>query len=184
LFHASIYKNFKLQLEFISPESEFQMKKIYSIFLVFICSMLMVGCGEKNSTASNNTTNVVPQASPKVVEPKVVTIPEKGFIGAVFMGKDSNGKTKEEYFLELQDAKVVKVLDGYVYGKDTSSGSGWYLLIGDNAPRIYCLQETPEAKKVIVDLKKKVFATITGNFDYIANDALNLKNCSLSDMRD
>ena len=162
----------------------FNHKFIASTLFIFTTSLALIGCGDKNSDTANSSSNVVPQAAPKVIEPKVVTIPEKEFIGAVYMGKDINGKTKEEYFLELQGAKVVKVLDGYVYGKDTSGGNKWYLLIGDNTPRIYCLQETQEAKQVIVDLKKKVFATVTGNFDYIANNALNLKNCTLSDMRD
>ena len=150
-----------------------------SSLLLSVLSAMLVGCGDKQSSATSNPNSVLPQATPKVV-----TIQEKGFIGAVFFGKDSNGKTKEEYFLELQGAEIVKVLDGYVYGKDTSGGERWYLLIGDNTPRIYCLQETQEAKQVIIDTKKKVFATITGRFDYIGNNALNLKNCTLSDLRD
>jgi hypothetical protein len=170
-------------LKNFQKESRYKVKNLY-VCLVFASSFAIVGCGEKNPETNSASTNTVPQVAPKVVEPKVVTIPEKGFIGAVYMGKDLNGKTKEEYFLELQGAEIVKVLDGYVYGKDTSGGERWYLLIGDNLPRITCLQETPEAKQVVVDLKKKVFATVTGKFDYIANNALNLKNCTISDIRE
>ena len=47
--------------------------------------------------------------------------------------------SKEEMLFAMEDA-LVKLVNARLYGKDTSNR--WLLLIGDNTPRIVCIQET------------------------------------------
>jgi TolA-binding protein len=97
---------------------------------------------------------------------------------AMFMGDDGKGKTKEAYFLEM-DQKNVTLTHSFVYGKDTTSSSMWLLLIGDNTPRIICEQSTKEAKMVVANMSKKGFATVAGDYARVSGGIVYLTNCTM-----
>lgn len=121
-------------------------------------------------SSSNSTDSVRPSG-------KTVTINEGKFSYSLFAGADEDGKTKEAWLLDLDGAKKVKVVNAFVYGKDTS-GSSWDLLIGDNTPRIICQQETKEAKQVVANMTKKMSdATLEGDYSMFSGNKLYLKNC-------
>jgi hypothetical protein len=146
------------------------------IAVVAIASLNGGGTSEKSSTAAaRGSATTGTQRSAKSQS----TIDAMDFSYALFAGADTNGKKKEAYLLEIQDTKV-KLINAFVYGKDTSSESAWKLLIGDNTPRIICEQKTKESKMVIANLDKKLAdATLEGDYSRFSGNILYLSNCSL-----
>ncbi|MDA8875478.1 hypothetical protein N9I60_02840 [Planktomarina temperata] len=85
--------------------------------------------------------------------------------------------SKEEMLFAMEDS-LVKLVNARLYGKDTSNR--WLLLIGDNTPRIVCIQETKEAKRYVIALKNKIpQATVTGKWWKNINNVVYLENCTV-----
>jgi cytochrome c5 len=119
-------------------------------------------------------------AEKAAAESSTVTIDAMDFSYALFSGDDGKGKSKESYLLDLSDAKNVRLINAFVYGKDTTSGSTWSLLIGDNTPRIICQQSSKQAKKVVVNLTKKLSnATVEGEYVDFELNRLILRDCKI-----
>ena len=85
--------------------------------------------------------------------------------------------SKEEMIYEMEGA-TVKLVNARLYAKDTSNG--WYLIIGDNTPRVLCEQKTKAAKRYVVALKKILpKATVTGKWKYMSSNRVYLENCTV-----
>ena len=111
---------------------------------------------------------------------RVVTVNESKLTNAIYYGKDSDGKTKEDYFFDFKPGNTVIVVNSFVYGRDTSSSDSWSINIGDNTPRVTYRQKTDDAKRIAMNLTKRlVDATVTGIFNSIIGDVVYLDNCTI-----
>lgn len=130
------------------------MKKVAVIALFVFLGLALQGCGKG-----------------------VVTITSYDFDRAFLVGKDSKGKTKEQYLLEVED-KRVKVVKPFVT-KGGQYTKFWILNLGGN---IMCSQESREAKEMVSNLKSAEPAAIVGEYKIIITEdggALVLKDCYL-----
>ena len=147
--------------------------------LTAIIILLSLSACSDDKQKQSNQTKTTP--SPAIKSKPTVSIDGDQFMVAQFRGTDDNGKKKEAYMLDLQDAGKVIVTNSFVYGKDTTNESEWLLLIGDNTPRIICKQKTKEAKMVIANMDKKISnATVEGEYSRFSDNKLYLENCSIT----
>ena len=73
---------------------------------------------------------------------------------------------------------MVKLVNARLFAKDTSNR--WLLIIGDNTPRIVCIQETKEAKRYVMAFKNTIpQATVTGKWWKNINNIVYLENCTV-----
>ena len=140
--------------------------------LLVVATASLAACQRGQDSTPNDSTSAISQE-------KVVSFDAMDFSYALFAGKDTNEKTKEQYLLDMDGAKRIKLTGAFVYGKDTS-GSPWLLLIGDNTPRIICEQESKEAKSVVAGLTEKLSqATVNGDYKTFEGNKLYLTNCTI-----
>jgi len=167
--------------------SQFNVLKTNALAAVTIL-LTLYACGDKSANETSNSQNQSPKmrtaqakGSPPNTSKPTVSIDAMGFAWALVYGADTDGKKKEVYLLEMQDAGKIILRNSFVYGKDTSSESEWLLLIGDNKPRIICQQKTKEAKMVIANMDKKLSgATVEGEYSRFSSDKLYLTNCAIT----
>jgi len=146
------------------------------VILMFFGISACSNKSEPSTSASKENSESKPDVK---ADEKVLSFNAMDFSYALFAGADTNGKTKEQYLLDIEGSKRIKLLGAFVYGKDTS-GDPWSLLIGDNTPRIICEQQSKEAKMVIANLTGKLSeATINGDYKTFTGNKLYLTNCAI-----
>lgn len=93
---------------------------------------------------------------------------------AILRGKDNNGKSKESYFLQIENKKL-KFPNPSISSISTNSSVVWHIWIGD---KISCLQTSKEAKEFAAKLKSDPRPkNIVGQYYNISNDFVHLENC-------
>lgn len=152
------------------------MLKLKIIFAVFLIGIL-TGCGDKPQSSTPTASPTAAYTPPQKTE---VVVDAMDLSYAMFAGNDGKGKNKDVYFLEMEGNRV-KLVNAFVYGKDTSDSSVWLLLIGDNTPRILCQQRSKEGKMVVANLDKKLSnATVVGDYDSVMGNKVYLKECTIT----
>lgn len=143
------------------------------LIYVAIGALALSGCGSSPPDEQSSTASEENQVS-------VVTIDGGKYSAAAYQGKDEDGKTKEEYLIDLSPGVLVNVTNAPITSKDTSS-TPWSFGMGySSTPHIVCKQEEPEAKKVLLSLTKKIWgATVIGTYTDTYDDVIYLKNCTV-----
>lgn len=148
------------------------MHKLLTSALTTFVAVGLISCGDRSSGIASHAT-----ASTEPHKIDSVTIDADSFTHALYVGQDMAGRKKEDYVAELKNAAHVKVLNAYVYQKDTSSDQ-WLLVIGDNSPRIICQQKTRESKVSIKKLDTPIsHGVVEGDFDSFNGNRLYLNDC-------
>jgi hypothetical protein len=144
-----------------------------NFLFVTAAALALSGCGSSSSDDQAGS------AGQEASQERVITINGGLYSAAAYQGKDENGKTKEEYLIDLVPGILVNVVNAPITSKD-SSGDTWEIGMGySSSPHIVCEQSTPEAKRVVVGLPLMMGATVKGTYTSTYSDVIHLKNCTV-----
>lgn len=95
---------------------------------------------------------------------------------AVAMGQTSDGKSLDMLLLEME-GNTIHLTSAFVFTTQTE-GTSFYVGIGDNVPRLICVQKSKEKRLHAMQTVKNVGSyNIVGDFDVYTSGVIYLTEC-------
>jgi hypothetical protein len=104
------------------------------------------------------------------------TVEGDDVISAVGMGQTSDGKSLDMLLLEME-GNTIHLKSAFVFTTQTE-GTSFYVGVGDNVPRLICVQKSKEKRLAAMQTVKNVGSyNIVGNFDVYTSGVIYLTEC-------
>lgn len=104
------------------------------------------------------------------------TVDGEDVITAVSMGQTSDGKSLDMLLLEME-GNTIHLTSAFVFTTQTE-GTSFYVGVGDNVPRLICVEKSKEKRLAAMQTVKNVGSyNIVGNFDVYTSGVIYLTEC-------